>query len=87
MAMSKTEFVLSVQRGFEPAALGIPFKADQIVLAPDRRHGDDGRPHLLLMAREPWVDMGSPEFVTVTVEPGDRLNEMSDHPVGEKGTR
>jgi hypothetical protein len=37
---------------------------------------DDGRIVLtVLMETGDWVEMGSPEMVTVTVEPGDTLGE------------
>lgn len=37
------------------------------------------------MPVEVWSDMDRPVRVTVTIEPGDRLNEASGHPVGEEG--
>lgn len=35
----------------------------------------DFRPHELQMAKDVWKDMGSPAKITVTIEPGDKLNE------------
>lgn len=31
-----------------------------------------------------WVDMGRPDIVTVTIEPGDKLNEQEDEVVHEE---
>lgn len=33
-----------------------------------------------VMPRAMWVDMGSPEVVTVTIEPGDKLNDIHGSP-------
>jgi len=32
-------------------------------------------PHRLVIPRDDWGDMGSPEVITVTIEPGDLLND------------
>ena len=34
-----------------------------------------GLPRLVSLNRGDWADMGSPEVVTVTIEPGDLLND------------
>ena len=34
-----------------------------------------GLPRLVSLNRVDWADMGSPEVVTVTIEPGDLLND------------
>ncbi len=38
---------------------------------------DDEPPESYLMEVGCWVDMGNPDTITVTVEPGDLLNEAS----------
>lgn len=43
---------------------------------------DDGRQHMLFLDAEVDDDLGNPEQVTVTVEPGDRLN-LTDGCVAE----
>lgn len=41
---------------------------------------EDGDPrHVLYMERDLWHEMGTPATVTVTVEPGDLLNEGDEH--------
>lgn len=35
-------------------------------------------PHLYIMPEQNYLDMGSPETITVTVEPGDHITEASD---------
>lgn len=37
-----------------------------------REEGDTN--HLLMVQRETWDDMGKPSLITVTIEPGDKLN-------------
>lgn len=46
----------------------IPFDCD----------GDVGDPqsHQFFMSREIWLEMGSPEIITLAVVPGDALNEI-----------
>ena len=36
---------------------------------------DRGHPRNIVISRMDWADMGSPEVVTVTIEPGDLLND------------
>ena len=36
---------------------------------------DPGHPRVLTMLFDDWDDIGSPETVTVTIEPGDLLND------------
>ena len=36
---------------------------------------DPGHPRNIVIGRGDWADMGSPEVVTVTIEPGDLLND------------
>jgi len=36
--------------------------------------GDDGRPYRMGVPRDIWGDLGEPEYITVTIDPGDRLN-------------
>ena len=38
-------------------------------------YGDDSDPSFFSMSREAWQDMGQPREITVTIEPGDTLNE------------
>lgn len=38
-------------------------------------YGDDSDPSFFSMSREAWQDMGQPRVITVTIEPGDTLNE------------
>ncbi len=38
-------------------------------------YGDDSNPSYFSMSAEAWEDMGQPRTITVTVEPGDLLNE------------
>lgn len=35
---------------------------------------DNGTVRILVLAREDWEDMGQPETITITIEPGDHLN-------------
>lgn len=37
-------------------------------------YGDDSDPSFFSMSREAWQDMGQPRVITVTIEPGDKLN-------------
>jgi len=36
---------------------------------------DRGHPRNIVISRSDWADMGSPDVVTVTIEPGDLLND------------
>jgi hypothetical protein len=36
---------------------------------------DDFRRHLVILDPEIYDDLGRPEYITVTIEPGDRLNK------------
>ena len=36
---------------------------------------DPGHPRVLTMLFDDWADIGSPEVITVTIEPGDLLND------------
>jgi len=36
---------------------------------------DPGHSRYIVISHGDWVDMGSPETVTVTIEPGDLLND------------
>ena len=36
---------------------------------------DCGHPRNLVLSKVDWTDMGSPEIITVTIEPGDLLND------------
>jgi hypothetical protein len=66
-----------------------------LVLVDSNDHGDGvervafGSPsderYYLCFPRREWRDMGKPDQITVTIEPGDRLNEASGEPAGEKG--
>lgn len=46
--------------------------ADAVSFAPSE---DGGRAHWLKLDHDVYEDMGRPEQITVTVEPGDLLNE------------
>jgi hypothetical protein len=37
-------------------------------------YGDEADPDFFLMDADKWLDMGKPETITITVEPGDLLN-------------
>lgn len=37
-------------------------------------YGDDSQPSFFSMSGEAWEDMGQPREITVTIEPGDKLN-------------
>ncbi len=38
-------------------------------------HNDDGDfERCVEISKQDWTDMGSPDVITVTIEPGDRLN-------------
>lgn len=39
------------------------------------RYDEAGRRRTLQMEYDVWVDMGRPQTITVTVEPGDHLNQ------------
>jgi hypothetical protein len=39
---------------------------------------DDGRFHHVRLDEDVWQDMGRPDTVTVTIEPGDQLNHDKD---------
>ena len=36
---------------------------------------DPGHPRNILISSADWLDMGCPEVITVTIEPGDLLND------------
>lgn len=38
-------------------------------------YGDEDDPDYLNISREVWEDMGKPQTLTVTIQPGDLLNE------------
>lgn len=38
--------------------------------------GDLGAATSVILNRTDWADMGGPNQITVTIEPGDRLNEV-----------
>lgn len=38
-------------------------------------YGDDSNPSFFSMSQEAWEDMGSPREITVTIRPGNLLNE------------
>lgn len=38
-------------------------------------YGDDSDPSFFSMGKEAWEDMGQPREITVTIEPGDMLND------------
>lgn len=37
--------------------------------------GEDARRHIVIVDADVYEDMGRPDTITVTIEPGDRLNE------------
>lgn len=41
---------------------------------------EDVHPLVLNIDEETWADFGKPETVTVTIEPGDKLNPSEDEP-------
>lgn len=45
------------------------------------RHYFDADGALVLLEPDEWDDMGQPTEITITIEPGDRLNEESDDAV------
>ncbi len=48
--------------------------ADSAWFRPVTDSGDPGRSHVLYVDRDVWGDMGEPQLLTITIEPGDRLN-------------
>jgi hypothetical protein len=58
-----------------------PMTKRRIVLPLERAYPDcvdfseEGSEEMISMAREAWDDMGEPKTITVTVEPGDLLND------------
>jgi len=36
---------------------------------------ESGHPRNIMISSTDWADMGSPEVITVTIEPGDMLND------------
>lgn len=42
---------------------------------PEPDPADQGRERVVKLANADWVDLGSPDTITVTVEPGDLLND------------
>lgn len=49
--------------------------ATQVFFALSADEEDVARRHEFLMDRLVWEDMGSPTTITLTIEPGDKLNE------------
>ena len=49
-----------------------------VVFTGPNDEGDESRGHILSVNREVWDEMGSPEAITVTIEPGDLLNGEED---------
>lgn len=72
----KTTTVLSRATVRDPANAFISF-----LQFPD---ADDGLvcAHAVSVDVEVWRDMGEPDVITVTIEPGDRLNEASGDSAG-----
>lgn len=42
---------------------------------PDEKDDENFRGHYLTIDPEVWVDLGKPDVLTVTIEPGDLLNQ------------
>jgi hypothetical protein len=65
--LTKTEVVLGLDRGLDGPQDWRSF---------GDATPDDPSDHVgLIIQTEAWVEMGRPEKVTVTIEPGDRLND------------
>jgi hypothetical protein len=54
-----------------------PSPSDAVLFGPplNTDPGDAQRHHRLFVERGVWADMGEPDTITVTIEPGDLLNE------------
>lgn len=67
--LTKTEFVLG-RVGEDIDEMGVPF-------AQDPEPGEMWNSSTVFMWPDKWEDMGRPTTITVTIEPGDRLNEVA----------
>lgn len=52
-----------------------PTDHDDRMLFREDLEGEPGVARGVTLSRADWADMGSPEVVTVTIEPGDTLND------------
>lgn len=66
--LKKTQFVLNFQGG-EGEEMTFTRRVDPGE-PPER-----GRVNKIDLPRSQWVEFGQPDVITVTIEPGDRLNE------------
>lgn len=63
--LTKSQTVLELQLG---GILGLVFSAPEV-------EGEEHRYNAMQVDKRVWEDMGKPEVITVTIEPGDKLNE------------
>jgi hypothetical protein len=49
----------------------------RVVFEQEPENRNEMRLHAIGIDRKVWEEMGSPEVITVTFEPGDKLNESS----------
>ena len=69
--LQKTQTILVKPHGWSK---GVQF--GQVYFTADTSRGtEEHRLHEFKMDKSVWEDMGSPETITVTIEPGDALNE------------
>lgn len=68
--LTKTRFVLVKPGGYTKG-----HNVEQIFFAYEADGDETTRMHELQMDLGVWRDMGGPETITVTIEPGDKLNE------------
>lgn len=68
MPMTKTMAVLEIrEEGATPDGTSFGRSNDDI--------RDGMNPMMVVLWAEDWVDLGEPKQITVTVEPGDKLND------------
>jgi hypothetical protein len=70
--LTRTSTVL--HRLVDPTLLGHPPALDQVLFAQDL-DDPDRRPYLFVLPVQIFQDLGEPETITVTIEPGDLLSE------------
>lgn len=73
--LTRTRTVMTLMHASGPwTAAGVPVENQPAPIATFERWTDDGNRRTLSMEYDAWEDMGRPDTITLTVEPGDRLN-------------
>lgn len=70
--MTKTQTVLSIPEGWSKGV-----NRGQVFFGQEGTD-EDTRQHEMYLDRQVWEELGSPTTVTITIEPGDKLNDQGN---------